>query len=335
MSRALVTGGGGFIGSHLVERLRARGDEVTILARGHYPALEARGVRAIRGDVTDPEVTRRACEGADVIFHVAAKASVGVDLAAYAHTNVEGTRTMLASAQAVGVTRFVHTSTPSVVFSEAGHVGADERAPLTTSMLSPYAYTKARAEELVRAAATPTFRTVALRPHLVWGPRDPQLTARLVDRARRGKLALVGDGTALVDTTFVDNAVDAHLLAGDALARPDAPANGQAYFISNGEPRAVEAIVGDIVAACGAPRPTRHVPLAVAYGLGALIELVFRLIRSEREPPMSRFLAINLATPHWFDLSAARRDLGYAPRVSVAEGLERLAAWSRSGGGES
>jgi nucleoside-diphosphate-sugar epimerase len=172
---------------------------------------------------------------------------------------------------------------------------------------------------------------VALRPHLVWGPRDPQLTARLVDRARRGKLALVGDGTALVDTTFVDNAVDAHLLAADALARADTPANGQAYFISNGEPRAVEAIVGDIVAACGAPRPTRHVPLAVAYGLGALIELVFRLLRSEREPPMSRFLAINLATPHWFDLSAARRDLGYAPRVSIAEGLERLAAWSRDG----
>ena len=321
--RALVTGGGGFLGRALVRRLVARGDRVRVLARGDYPELAGPSVELLRGDVADPAVARAAAEGVDLIFHLAAKAGVGGRYSDYVRSNLEGTRAMLEGARAAGVRRFVHTSTPSVVFDRRGHEGGDESLPLTQDKLSPYAFTKARAEELVLAQRE--LYTCALRPHLIWGPDDTQLVARIVSRARHGKLALIGDGHHLVDSIYVDNVVDAELAAADALEA--GPARGKAYFLSNGEPLPVGLLMNRILASGGLPPVTRQVPPGLAYAVGGALEALYRLLGREDEPPMTRFVALNLSTPHWFDCRRARQDLGWAPRVSIDEGLARLGPW--------
>jgi len=321
--RALVTGGGGFLGSALVRRLLARGDDVRMLNRSRYPALEALGVDARTGDVTDPAAVRPAVEGSDVVFHVAAKAGAWGREEDYWRANVLGTREVLRACLATGVPRLVHTSTPSVVHAGGDLAGVDESAPYASSYPAPYPRTKAVAERLVLAANFPELATVALRPHLLWGPGDTQLVPRILERARRGQLRFVGDGQARVDATYVDDAVEAHLLAADAL-RPGAACAGRAYFIASGEPLPVMNLVNRILAAAGLPAVTATVPQPVAYAAGAGLETAWRVLRRPDEPPLTRFLAQQLATDHWFDLTAARRDLGYRPQVSVADGLERL-----------
>lgn len=320
----LVTGGGGFIGRNLVAALVAQGHRVRTLARSHHPVLEQPGVEPIRGDVTDAASCARAVQGVESVFHVAARASMSVRLEPFIQTNLEGTRKLVDAAKQAGVKRFVYTSTPSVVFSREGHTGAAESAPLVQDQLSPYAWSKARAEEVVRAANSETFKTVALRPHLVWGPGDTQLTAKLVARAKAGKLKLVGDGSAKVDTTYIDNCVDAHLAAERALA--EGRAAGQAFFISNDEPVTIRTFVDEVLRAHGLEPQYGTVSAKVAVALGAVFETAYRWAGSDKEPPLTRFIAINLATPHWFDLSAARRELSYRPRVSLAQGFQRLAA---------
>lgn len=320
--KVLVTGGGGFIGRNLVESMLAQSQEVVVLARGAYPGLEARGVKLVRGDLTSAAACAMACAGCEVVFHVAALADVGVRLEPFQRTNIDGTRSVLTAARAAGVRRFVLTSSPSVVFSRQGHEGVDERAPLVQETISPYAYTKARAEEIVLAADGDDFRTIALRPHIVWGPGDTQLTARVVERARAGRLKLVGDGRARVDTTYIANCVDAHVLAERALAA--GRGRGKAYFISNDEPLEVREFIAGVLEAHGLSPRVGRVPLWLACPLGAGLEVMHRVLRSDAAPLMTRFLAYSLATPHWFDLTAAKRDLGYRPRVSVAEGLEQL-----------
>ena len=326
--RALVTGGGGFLGRALVRRLVGRGDRVRVLARGNYPELGGPAVELMRGDIADPGIARAAAEGVDVIFHLAAKAGVGGRFADYVRSNLEGTRAMLEGARSAGVRRFVHTSTPSVVFDRRGHEGGDESLPLTQDKLSPYAYTKARAEELVLGASGAELYTCALRPHLIWGPDDTQLVARIVSRARQGKLALIGDGQHKVDSIYVDNVVDAELAAAEALEA--GPARGKAYFLSNGEPVAVGELMNRILASGGLPPVTRQVAPGLAYVVGGVLEAVYRLLGRDDEPPMTRFVALNLSTPHWFDCSRARQDLGWEPKVSIAEGLARLGPWIAS-----
>jgi len=323
--KALVTGGGGFLGGALVRRLVAEGASVRSLHRGAYPELDALGVSTVRGDVADLSVVRRAVAGCDVVFHVAAKAGISGRAAAYRATNVVGTRNVIAACLAAGVPRLVHTSTPSVVHAGADLVGADERLPYATHFSSPYPATKAIAERDVLRSNGPALATVALRPHLIWGPGDTQLVPRILERACRGRLRFVGDGRSLIDSTYVDNAVDAHLLAAAALGGAR-PAAGRAYFISQGEPLALMTLVNRILAGAGLPPVTATVPFPVAYAAGAVAEAVFAVLRREDDPPMTRFLARQLATAHWFDISAARRDLGYAPIVSIDEGLARLAA---------
>ena len=322
--KALVTGGGGFLGGALVRRLVERGDEVRSLTRGAYPELAGLGVEVVRGDVADAAVVADAVAGADVVFHVAAKAGISGRRREYVATNVVGTRNVIAACRAHGVSRLVHTSTPSVV--HAGHdvAGIDESTPYATRFSSPYPETKAEAERLVLAANDASLATVALRPHLIWGPGDTQFVPRILQRARRGRLWLVGNGCSLVDSTYVDNAVDAHLLAAAALA-PGARSAGRAYFISQGEPLRLRDLVNRILAAAGLPPVTATVPLPVAYVGGAAAEVVWRVTRREGDPPMTRFLARQLATAHWFDISAARHDLGYVPRVTLEEGMAELA----------
>ena len=329
--RVLVTGGGGFLGHAIARKLVARGDRVRSLARGDYPALRAEGIEPIRGDVADEAAVRAAAEGCDVVFHVAAKAGVWGPYAEYHRANVEGTRAVIAACRAAGVGRLVYTSSPSVVAGvDTGDLaGADESLPYPDRYATAYPATKAEAERLVLAANGPGLATVGLRPHLIWGPGDNHLIPRIIARARSGRLRRVGDGSNLVDSIYVDNAADAHLLAADRLdpARThDAPA-GRAYFISQDDPRPLWDLVDGILRAAHLPPVRRSISPRLAHAAGATLEFVHHVLRLRNEPIMTRFVAHQLAAAHWFDMTAARRDLGYSPAVSIDEGLARLEAW--------
>ena len=327
--KALVTGAGGFLGRAIVERLLTRGDEVRGLARGEYPELTGMGVEMIRADLADEEAVRRTCEGCEVVFHVAAKAGVWGSYKSYYEPNVHGTEHVLQACRKAGVPRLVYTSSPSVVFAGNDMEGADESVPYPAHFHSRYSETKALAEQKILAADNTDLRTVALRPHLIWGPRDNHIVPRLVARAKSGKLIQVGDGTNRVDSTYIDNAANAHLLAADALDKNPSVA-GRAYFITNGEPRPLWDLINGIIATAGLPPVRRKISRPVANVLGFMCELSYITMGVQSEPPMTRFLAGELTTSHWFDISAARRDLGYEPSVSIDEGLRRLREWFRN-----
>jgi len=327
--KALVTGGGGFLGGAIVRRLVAEGHEVRALQRGTYPELDQLGVETVRGDIGDAKVVDRSVDGCDTVFHVAAKVQMWGRYADFHAVNVVGTDNVLAAMARHEVPRLIYTSTPSVVHRGESIEGADESLGYPDEFESPYPKSKARAEASVLAANSPSLTTVAIRPHLIWGPGDTNLVPQIVARARAGKLRFVGDGLNLVDTVYVDNAVDAHILAAHALS-PDAACAGRAYFISNGDPRPIKDIVNGIIGAAGLPPEQRTVPLSVAIAGGRAMEIAHRLLRLRGEPAMTPFIARNLATAHWYDISAARRDLGYEPRISIDEGLNRLTEWFRS-----
>jgi nucleoside-diphosphate-sugar epimerase len=323
----LVTGGGGFLGQALCHGLVARGHAVSSFNRGHYPPLDALGVRQLRGDLADRDAVVAAAQGCDAVFHNAAKAGAWGSHDSYHRANVVGTDNVLAACRAHGIGRLVYTSTPSVTHRATHPVagGTADDVPYGEHVKAPYASTKILAEKAVLAANGATLATVALRPRLIWGPGDAQLLPRLARRARAGRLRLVGDGSNLIDTTYIDNAAQAHFDAFDHLA-PGAACAGRAYFISNGEPRPVREIVNALLAAAGAPPVTKTLPFGVAYAIGAACEVAWTLLPLEGEPPLTRFLAEQLATTHWYDMAPATRDFGYVPRVSIAEGLVRLAA---------
>jgi nucleoside-diphosphate-sugar epimerase len=330
----LVTGGAGFLGQALCRALLAEGHAVSSFQRSHSPALEAMGVRQLRGDLADAGAVHAAFEGQDAIFHNAAKAGAWGSHASYFSANVTGTRNVLAAMRAHGIGKLVYTSTPSVTHSGRTPVegGNETDTPYGRGFKAPYPATKLIAEEEVLAANDATLATVALRPRLIWGPGDTQLLPRLVDRARAGRLRFIGGGHNRMDTTYIDNAAQAHIDAFKVLA-PGAANAGKAYFISNGEPRPVRQIVNDMLAAAGVAPVTGSVPYPVAYAAGALLEGVWTVFGLKGEPPMTRFLAEQLSTPHWYDISAAQRDFGYTPKITTAEGLQRLAAWWRSQNG--
>ncbi len=326
--RALVTGATGFLGSHLLARLRAAGRPVTIVSRSPRPELAATGVRVVVGALHDPAVCVEAARGAATVFHVAARVGVWGLFDDFYRDNVLATRALLAAARAAGARRFVHTSTPSVVYNGLDLAGADESLPLTTRCPSPYPLTKALAEREALAAHSATFRVCALRPHLIWGVGDPHLVPRILARAAAGRLRVVGSGENLVDMVHVENAADALLQAERAL---DGPAGGKAYFITNGEPVNLWRWIDGLLHALGRPPlPARRVPLGVALALGAACEAAWTVLRRGGEPPMTRFVAAELAKHHWFSIDAARRDLGYAPRVSMAAGTAGLVAHLRA-----
>jgi nucleoside-diphosphate-sugar epimerase len=321
--KALVTGGGGFLGHAIVRLLLARGDSVRSLARGDYPELTRIGVENFRGDVADVEAVARAAQGCDAIFHVAAKAGVWGTAAEYEHANIGGTRAVIDACRRLGIDRLIYTSTPSVVYGGGPIEGGDESLPYPARFEAHYPRTKAAAEKLVLAANGPALRTVSLRPHLIWGPGDNHLIPRMVARAKAGQLRKVGDGSYLVDSVYVDNAAQAHVDAADRLV-PGSVISGKAYFITNGEPMAVGELIDRILGAAGLPPVKRSISPRLAYVAGAVLEFFHAALLSRQEPRMTRFLAKQLSTAHWFNISAARRELGYAPRVTIAEGLRRL-----------
>lgn len=321
--RALVTGGGGFLGSGICRALLAQGHEVVALQRSPAPALAKLGVIVRSGDLGDAETVAKAAIACDVIFHVAAKAGHWGPYQEYFRANVQGTRNVLAACQAHGIGKLVYTSTPSVVHEGGDLEGVDERMPYARRFLAHYPATKAIAEREVLAANGPALATVALRPHLIWGPGDNHLLPRILERARAGRLRFIGKRGKLIDTTYIDNAVDAHLRAATALA-PDSPAAGNAYFISNGEPLATEDMINRLLGCAGLEPVERRIPFPLAYAIGGLLELVYGGLHLRGEPIMTRFVAEQLATAHWYDISAAQRDLGYAPQVSLAQGFTAL-----------
>ncbi|HJV36683.1 NAD-dependent epimerase/dehydratase family protein [Geomonas sp.] len=324
--KALVTGGGGFLGSAIVRQLRARGDRVVSFSRTKHAELESLGVEQRRGDLADPDAVLKAAQGCDIVFHVAAKAGIWGEYREYYQANVVGTANVIAACRAFGISRLVYTGSPSVVFDGTDVEGADESLPYPAHFDASYPKTKALAEQAVVAANSPDLATVSLRPHLIWGPNDNHLVPRIVAKGRAGKLRRIGNRPCLVDTVYVDNAAQAHLNAADRLA-PGAPLAGKAYFITNGEPLPLWEMVNRILAAAGVPPVTRSISSGAACALGALCEKIWESFRLSGEPPMTYFVAKELSTAHWFDISAARRDLGYHPAVSVEEGLNRLKAW--------
>jgi 2-alkyl-3-oxoalkanoate reductase len=322
----LVTGGTGFLGRRLVERLLAAGRHVTILGRTPAPDLEKRGVHFVRAALDDSAAVVAACAGVETVFHVAAKVGVWGRYEDFFRTNVLGTRALLEGCRAHGVRRVVYTSTPSVVYNGRDLAGADESLPLTTACPSAYPLTKAIAEREVLAANSDGLRTVALRPHLIWGVGDPHLVPRVLARAEARRLRIVGSGQNRVDMVHVENTVDAHLLAETALLAPVSAAAGRAYFITNGEPVVLWDWINDLLRALDRPPVTKRISLGAASAVGAVSELAWRFLPVSGEPPMTRFVAAELAKDHWFDIRAARRDLGYVPRVSMAQGTAELVA---------
>ncbi|NNN05710.1 MAG: NAD-dependent epimerase/dehydratase family protein [Elusimicrobia bacterium] len=329
--RALVTGGGGFLGGALARRLRERGDDVRVFGRGQYPELEALGIDAARGDLADAEAVAAACEDRDTVFHVGAKVGLWGAYEDYFATNVTGTRNVLRACSRHGVRKLIFTGSPSVVFDGSDVEGVNESAPYPKNFDSHYSRTKALSEEMVLAANHEKLATVSLRPHLVWGPGDRHLLPRVVSRARAGRLFRIGTDNKRVDTIFIDDAVEAHVQAALHLS-PSSEIAGKAYFLSAGDPRPIWEIVARMLAAAGLPPPRRAVPKRLAFAAAEACEGVWRALRLNSEPPLTRFLVLQLTTAHWFDISAAHRELDWAPRVSIEAGMERLAQWLRATG---
>jgi nucleoside-diphosphate-sugar epimerase len=321
--KALVTGGGGFLGKAIVERLLRRGDEVTCLARGNYPELRKLGAATLKGDIVDAHTVELASEGHDIIFHVAAKTDIWGDYNDFYSINVTGTENIIAACRKNGIPRLVYTSSPSVVFQGGDMEGVNESTPYPDRYDAPYPETKAIAERKVMRANGKTLATVALRPHLIWGPGDPNFFPRLIERRKTGRLFRVGKKSHLVDCIYLDNAVDAHLSAAKRL-HSDSPIAGKTYFISQGKPIDIVELMNGILGAADLPPIDRTVPASVVYAAGWLLEKVYSTLRRTDEPPMTRFLAKQLSTAHWFDISAAKRDLDYRPLVTIEEGFKRL-----------
>lgn len=325
--RVLVTGISGFVGLRLAERLLEQGCAVRGLCRTPRPDLENRGIEMRYADLADAPEVRDACRGCDTVFHVAAKVGIWGKLSDYIAANVDGTQAIINGCRDFQVRKLVYTSTPSVVFNGRNLAGADESLPYGEKIPCPYPTTKAIAEQAVLAAhdlPPGHLKTVALRPHLIWGKGDPNLVPRVLDRARAGKLRIVGDGQNRVDLTHVENVVDAHLLAEIHLDSEENNPGGKAYFISNDEPVLLWDWINDLLAAHDIPKVQRHLSLKLARRIGSLLEVAWSALRLKGEPPMTRFVASELAKDHWFDISAAQRDLRYRPRITMAEGLAEL-----------
>ncbi|QDU30365.1 3 beta-hydroxysteroid dehydrogenase/Delta 5--_4-isomerase [Anatilimnocola aggregata] len=326
---ALVTGANGFLGGWIVEQLLARGDRVRALVRRDAPELAAQGADIARGDIRDLASLQAATKGIDAVFHVAAIAGIWGPKQTFWDVNVTGTANVLEACLQNQVPRLIYTGSPSVTFAGGDQQGVDESVPYPEKYLCHYPQTKAVAEELVLDANSPELMTCALRPHLIWGPRDQHLIPRLLERARSGKLRYVGDRTNLIDAVYVENAAAAHLQAADAL-QPGSPVGGKAYFITNDEPVNCWNWIDELLALAGLPPVKKGISTRGAYLAGTMLEGLWTLLRRTDEPRMTRFLALQLGTSHYFNIAAAKRDFGYEPKISMAEGMRRLKASWRS-----
>jgi nucleoside-diphosphate-sugar epimerase len=319
--KVLVTGPGSLLLGRVATALAERGDHVVCMQRR---PLTLDGVEHVQGDVRDATAVLAAAAGCDAIVHGAARVGVVGSWDDFRSVNVDGSANVVHAAQMLGLAKLVYVSTPSVAHSGQSLVGVGAEPAVVGRKGAFYAESKALAESAVLAANSDTLGVVAIRPHLVWGPGDTQLVGRIVERARSGRLAMVGSGTALVDSTFIDNAVSAHVAALDAV-HPGAVCAGRAYVVANGEPRTVRELMEGICLAAGVPFEPKYVPTTLALGAGSLVERLWPKFR-EDEPPLTRFIAEQLGTAHWFDPRPARDDLGWTPHITLDEGFELLKA---------
>jgi nucleoside-diphosphate-sugar epimerase len=327
--KVLVTGGSGFLGRAIIQQLLERGDDVCSLTRTPSFELEALRVEQHLGSLADLETVTMAAKNCDLVFHTAAKAGIWGDYHDYYQTNVVGTRHVIAACRKHDISKLIYTSSPSVIFDGSDMEGVDESVPYPDCYHASYPQTKAAAECLVLAANDKHLATVALRPHLIWGPGDNHLVPRLLKRGQSGSLRRIGRSPCLVDTIYIDNAADAHLLAADKLDIAS-PIAGRAYFISNGEPLPLWDMVDHILAAGGVAPVTRSISPALAYAIGWSLEKFYGMLKLSGEPRLTRFVAKEMSTAHWFNIDAARNDLGYQPKISIEEGLIRLSKWLAS-----
>lgn len=323
MKKVLVTGGGGFVGTAIVKLLRAKGIDCSVVGRNHYPAIEKLGAVCIQGDIRNREFLSECSKGMDTVFHVASLAGIWGDWKEYFSINVLGTENVLYACAKNSIARLIYTSTPSVVFKREDICNGDETLPYPDTYLCHYAQTKALAEKMVLHACEGSFSTCAIRPHLVWGPGDPHLIPRLLERGRKGQLKIVGDGKNRVDISYVDNVAHAHLLAAENLAGPGTAA-GKAYFISQGEPVNLWQWINELFEKMGISPVKRKIPFLIAYGMGGMLEKIHGVVAPTKEPLMTRFLAEQLAKSHFFSIAQAKKDLGYTPLISTKEGMRRL-----------
>jgi len=312
-----------------VRQLRERGDRVTVLARGAYPELEQAGVRLVRADLRDRAAVLAACREVDVVYHVAARAGLWGPWNDFYGVNVVGTENVIAACRANGVPRLIYTSSPSVVFDGTDQEGVDETYPYPDRFESPYPETKSIAEQRVLEANDSDLMTVSLRPHLIFGPEDNHLLPSLIERARKGRVPQIGDGTNRVDLTFVEDAARAHLLAATALTE-GSPVAGSVYFISQDEPVVLWPWIRSLLAALDLPAIRLRIPLPVARTAGAAVAVLYRCLRLHGDPPLTPFLASELAQSHFYDITRAKRDLGYAPQWTMAEAMARTVAWLKA-----
>jgi nucleoside-diphosphate-sugar epimerase len=327
MMRALVTGANGFLGLYVVEQLVARGDCVRAYCRSEPQELQRLGVEVVQGDLRDRDRTIAACKGADAVFHVGGVSGIWGPWRHYYETNTLGTQFVVEGCRWHNVGRLIYTSSPSVTFDGRDQCGIDESAPYATTWLCHYPHSKSLAEQAVLAAnGQGGLLTCALRPHLIWGPRDRHLIPRLLERQRAGQLRRVGNGRNLIDMTYVENAAAAHLLAADAL-RPGSPVCGQAYFISQGEPVNCWDWINQVLALVSQRPVQRSISLRLAWAAGAVLEAVHRSFKLQGEPRMTRFLAAQLGKSHYFNIGRAKADFGYSPEISTTEGMRRLGEW--------
>lgn len=322
----LVTGGGGFLGKAIVTQLRAKNEKVRSIARGDYPALREMGVEVLRGDLAEPARAREAVKGCSAVIHVAARAGQWGSYEDYYRPNVIATENVIAACRAEGVTRLVFTSSPSVIDRGEAIEGlseADLSYPAEDEYVSPYSKTKGIAEQMILAANDANLSTVAIRPPLIWGPGDTQFIPRF--QARNGRIPQIGNGQSLVDTTYIDNAAQAHLLAHYRLS-PDSLIAGKAYFISNDDPRPIAEMLNHLLEAAGYSPMKIKLPIRLAYAGAGFVETVFNVLNIEKEPPATRFLIEQLSKARWFDISAAKQDLGYQAKISIETGIQCLKA---------
>lgn len=327
--KALVTGGGGFLGRHIVKQLLARGDEVAVFSRGAYPKLEEIGATVIRGDLQNGEGVNQACVDMDAVFHVAAKANLWGPWESFYQTNVVGTQNVLDACRKQGIRKLIYTSTPSVIANGESRVGVDESIPYPTHFEAHYPHTKAIAEQMVIKANSLELLTVSLRPPAIFGPDDTQLVPRVLARARAGRMIQIGDGANKMDLTYIDDAARAHLLAADALEE-GSPVAGSAYFISQDEPVNPWGWVNDLLTQLDIPPIKRRISLPVALVLAHIIEFTYRTFRIKGEPQLVPFLVNEMALDHYFDISRAKQDFGYEPQITMEEATRRTVEYFKN-----
>ncbi|MDM8538532.1 NAD-dependent epimerase/dehydratase family protein, partial [Desulfobacterales bacterium HSG17] len=306
--KIIVTGGGGFLGKAIVRRLVKKDRKVVSFSRRFYPELEKLGVEQIQGDISDKNAVEQAFKGVDLVFHTAAKPGVWGNYSVYYNTNVKGTINVVSACLKHKISRLIHTSSPSVVFDGTDMEGVNESVPCPSEFHAPYPQTKALAEQEVIKSTENGLKAIILRPHLIWGPEDNHLVPRIIKRYK--SLRIVGTGKNLVDTIYIDNAADAHILAAEKL-ETNPELSGNIYFISQDEPIPLWDMVNAILKAGGKPCVTRSISQKTALTLGTILEFIYKFFNIKSEPRMTRFIAAELATAHWFDISAAKNDLGF------------------------